>query len=99
MEEKQFYVYILTNKNNTVLYTGVTSDLECRVWEHKHKIYKGFTARYNVDKLVYYEIHYDSYEAIAREKQIKAGSRKKKIDLINAQNPEWKDLADSWFEE
>ena len=82
MEEKQFYVYILTNKNNTVLYTGVTSNLECRIWEHKHKIYKGFTARYNVDKLVYYEIHYDSYEAIAREKQIKAGSRKKKIDLI-----------------
>ena len=99
MEEKQFYVYILTNKNNTVLYTGVTSNLECRIWEHKHKIYKGFTAKYNVDKLVYYEIHYDSYEAIAREKQIKAGSRKKKIDLINAQNPEWKDLADSWFEE
>ena len=97
MDEKKFYVYILTNKHHTVLYTGVTSDLEKRVWEHKYKVYRGFSARYNVDQLVYYQSYHDSYEAIAREKQIKAGSRQKKIDLINEMNPEWEDLAEGWF--
>ncbi len=89
---KQYYVYILTNKNNTVLYTGVTNDLKRRVHEHKTKLLEGFTKKYNVDKLVYYEIFEDSYHAIAREKQIKGGSRQKKINLINGMNEAWKDL-------
>ena len=84
----------MTNKNNSVLYTGMTNNLIRRVYEHKEKIIDGFTKKYNCTKLVYYEIFNDSYNAIAREKQIKAGSRKKKIDLINAVNPEWKDLYD-----
>jgi putative endonuclease len=92
--EKQYYIYIMANKGNTVLYTGVTSDLKKRVYQHKNKMAGGFTARYNVDKLVYYEICSDSYNAISREKQIKAGPRKRKIDLINSVNPDWKDLYD-----
>ena len=94
MNTKQYYVYILTNSRHTVLYTGVTNDLQRRVWEHKNKTGSGFTKRYNVGKLVYYETGDDINIAIAREKQIKAGSRQKKIDLINSLNPEWKDLAD-----
>jgi len=90
--DKQYYVYILTNKNNTVLYTGVTNDLLRRVYEHKAKLVKGFTKKYNIDKLVYYEVFDDIYNAISREKQIKAGSRQKKIDLINGMNETWKDL-------
>ncbi len=89
-----YFIYILTNKNHTVLYTGVTNDLRERVYQHKEKLVKGFTKKYNVDKLVYYEHFTHIDEAIAREKQIKAGSRKKKIDLINILNPEWKDLWD-----
>ncbi|HZQ07281.1 MAG TPA: GIY-YIG nuclease family protein [Anaerolineae bacterium] len=89
---KQYYIYILTNKYNTVLYTGVTNDLARRVEEHKRGMYKGFTQKYNVNKLVYMEVYSTIYEAIAREKQIKAGSRQKKIDLVNSINPEWKDL-------
>jgi len=85
-------VYILANKNNTTLYTGVTLELKERITNHKNKKFKGFTARYNVDKLVYFEEHGDIRLAIAREKQIKAGSRQKKIDLINSMNPEWNDL-------
>ena len=92
MEEKQYYVYILTNKNNTVLYTGVTNDLKRRIYEHKAKLVEGFTKRYNVDKLVFYEISMDIEGAILREKQIKGGSRAKKITLVNGLNPEWKDL-------
>jgi len=84
----------MTNKNNAVLYTGMTNNLIRRVYEHKEKIIDGFTKKYNCTKLVYYEIFNDPYNAIAREKQIKAGSREKKIDLINAVNPEWKDLYD-----
>jgi putative endonuclease len=91
---KQYYVYILTNKYNKVLYTGVTNDLKRRVYEHKKGLIKGFTAKYNVDKLVYYEATEDINAAILREKQIKAGSRKKKIDLIEGANPGWKDLSD-----
>ncbi|MGB9755220.1 GIY-YIG nuclease family protein [Roseiflexus castenholzii] len=89
---KHYYVYIMTNAHNTVLYTGVTNDLARRVYEHKNGIGSAFTKRYNVHKLVYYEIGNDVNAAIAREKQIKGGSRQKKIDLINRLNPEWKDL-------
>ena len=91
---QQFYIYIMTNKNNGVLYTGITNNLQRRVYEHKEKLVKGFTAKYNVVKLVYYEVFEDSYNAISREKQIKAGSREKKLDLIKSMNPEWKDLYD-----
>ena len=91
-EERQYYVYIMTNKNNTVLYTGVTNDLARRAWEHREKQVKGFTSRYNITKLVYYEIFGDAYNAIAREKQIKGGSREKKLDLVDSVNPDWNDL-------
>ena len=89
---KQFYVYILASANHNVLYTGVTSDLVRRICQHKMKVVKGFTNRYNVSKLVYYEVTSDIHSAIQREKQIKGGSRAKKNALINATNPEWKDL-------
>ena len=92
MEFKTYAVYLLTNKNNTVLYTGVTNDLRRRVAEHKMKIIPGFTKRYSVDKLVYYEFFENVEPAISREKQIKAGSRQKKEALINGINPEWTDL-------
>lgn len=92
MEDKHSYVYILTNKNNTVLYTGVTADLAKRVWQHKEKFVEGFTKRYNLDKLVYYEVFEDISNAIAREKQIKGGSRLKKLRLIEDMNKDWKDL-------
>ncbi len=90
--DQQFYVYIMTNKNNRVLYTGITNDLQRRVYEHKEKLVNGFTKKYNVSKLIYYEIFEDPENAILREKKIKAGSRQKKIDLINDMNTEWKDL-------
>ena len=85
-------VYILTNQRKTVLYTGVTHSLTKRISQHKKKLIPGFTKRFNVDKLVYYEFHNDIRDAIAREKQLKAGSRKKKVELIESINPEWKDL-------
>ena len=95
-----FYIYILTNKNKTVLYTGVTRDLEIRVWQHRTKAYKkSFTARYNVDRLVYYEHFTHIVEAIAREKQIKGGSRAKKEALINQENPNWNDIAAHWYDD
>jgi putative endonuclease len=84
--EKQYYVYIMKNKHNTVLYTGITNDLKRRVYEHKNKLVDGFTKKYNVSNLVYYEVFYDPENAILREKQIKAGSRKKKIELIKSMN-------------
>lgn len=87
-----FYVYILTNKWNRVLYTGVTNNLKRRVFEHREKMVESFTKKYNVTKLVYYEIFPDALSAITREKQIKAGSRQKKIDMINRFNPLWEDL-------
>ena len=87
----------MTNKGNRVLYTGVTSNLFKRVAEHKDKIGSSFTSSYNVTKLVYFEEFNIMEEAIAREKQIKGGSRQKKIDLINNKNPEWKDLYDEFF--
>ena len=89
---KQGYVYILFNKKNGTLYVGVTSDLIKRVYEHKNKVVEGFTKKYGVDKLGYYEVFGDILHAIEREKQLKAGSRKKKIELIEKHNPEWKDL-------
>jgi putative endonuclease len=87
----------MTNKNNGVLYTGVTSNLFKRVSEHKSKIVAGFTNNYNVTKLVYYEEFKTMPEAIAREKQIKGGSRRKKMDLVNSKNPEWEDLYEEFF--
>ena len=93
--EKRYCVYLLSNSRNTVIYTGVTSDLKARVYQHKEKLLPGFTKRYNASKLVYYEVADDPPVAIAREKQIKAGSRQDKIDLINGSNPEWKDLYES----
>jgi putative endonuclease len=89
---KQYYVYIMTNKNDRVLYTGITNDLKRRVYEHKEKFIAGFTKKYNVSKLIYYELFEDPENAILREKKIKAGSRQKKIDLINTMNKEWIDL-------
>ncbi|MEA3312113.1 MAG: GIY-YIG nuclease family protein [candidate division WOR-3 bacterium] len=89
-----YYVYIMTNKYNTVLYTGVTRDLVRRVYEHRQKLADGFTKRYNLTKLVYYEVLTDPQSAIAREKQIKAKRRKKKIELIERVNPGWRDLWD-----
>ena len=94
-EEKQYCVYIMTNFSRTTLYTGVTSKLTERVHQHKMKLVKGFTEKYNVDILVYYEVGDTAEGAITREKQIKAGSRKKKEALIHNMNPEWKDLSDT----
>ena len=91
---RQYYVYIMTNKHNTVLYTGVTNNLKKRVYEHKEKLVEGFTEKYNITKFVYYEVFEDPENAISREKQIKAESRQKKIDLINSMNTEWLDLYD-----
>jgi len=85
-------VYILSNKNHTTLYTGVSHNLVFRTIQHKEKFFEGFTKRYNVDKLVYFEYYDDIRDAIAREKQIKAGSRAKKIVLIESMNPSWSDL-------
>ena len=84
---------MVTNKYNNVIYIGVSSELRGRIWEHKTKFFsRSFTAKYNCDKIVWYQVFPTIMEAIDKEKQIKAGSRKKKIDLINAMNPEWKDL-------
>ena len=91
---KEYYVYIMTNKINSTLYTGVTNDLKRRVFEHKNKLVEGFTKKYNIDKLVFYEIYNDINNAIAREKQIKSGSRAKKIKLIEEMNSRWNDLFD-----
>ncbi len=92
MGDRQYAIYILTNARHTVLYTGVTNNLQRRVGEHKNKKGSVFTKKYNVNKLVYFEVGDDVNQAIMREKQIKAGSRKKKLDLINGLNPDWKDL-------
>ena len=94
---KQYYVYIMTNKSRT-LYTGVTNDLQRRVYEHKHKLVDGFTRKYNITVLVYYETFDDVLTAIAREKQIKGWVRTKKIALIQSVNPIWKDLSEGWYE-
>ncbi len=90
--DKQYYIYIMTNKTNRVLYTGVTNDLKRRVYEHKSKLVEGFTKKYNIGRLVYYEVCEDIESAILREKQIKGGSRQKKIQLVDSMNEEWCDL-------
>ena len=95
--KKEGYIYILFNRKNGTLYVGATSDLIKRIYQHKNKLIEGFSKKYGVDKLGYYEVYSDIESAIAREKQIKAGSRKKKIDLIEEINPNWDDLYDSLF--
>ena len=94
---KQYYIYIITNSSRT-LYTGVTDDLARRVYEHKNKVIGGFTQKYNITRLVYYEITSDVQAAIQRGKQIKGWLREKKIALIEAGNPEWKDLSEGRYE-
>lgn len=86
------YIYILSNNWNTTVYVGITNDLIKRIWQHKQKLVEGFTQKYNINKLVYYEQYENIEEAIKREKQLKAGSRKNKIQLIEKQNPTWEDL-------
>ena len=93
---KEYYVYIMTNKSRT-LYTGVTNDLMRRVHEHKNKLVKGFTSKYNIQYLVFYESTTDIHAALAREKQIKGWLRSKKTALIDSMNPTWKDLSEEWF--
>jgi putative endonuclease len=92
---KDSYVYILANKRNGTLYIGVTSDLKKRIWQHKEKIFKGFSANYNINKLVWYEVHTSIDEAILREKQLKAWQRNWKLRLIESGNPYWDDLYES----
>jgi putative endonuclease len=93
--QRDFYVYIMTNRSYTTLYTGVTNDLDRRVYEHKHKLIKGFTRQYNVCLLLYYEVSSDAWSAIEREKQIKGWTRQKKIALIERMNPSWYDLSEA----
>ena len=99
MKIHEYYVYIIANKANTVFYIGVTSDLQARISEHKSKIHNGFSAQYKCNRLVYYEEFQWIQDAIAREKQLKAGSRQKKIDLIVGLNPSWSDLSGGWYDE
>jgi putative endonuclease len=94
MVERRFWVYIMTNPAHTVLYTGVTSDLRRRVWEHREGMGSAFVRKYHVTHLVYYEAAERALAAISREKQIKAGSARTKRGMVTAQNPEWKDLYD-----
>jgi putative endonuclease len=96
MKKHDYYVYILTNWNNNVMYIGMTNDLEIRVHEHKNKLIDGFTKKYNVNKLVYFEHTNDVNSAISREKEIKKWRRGKKNDLVITMNPEWKDLSVEW---
>jgi putative endonuclease len=93
---KKYFVYMMSNKKNGVLYTGVTNNLAKRVYEHKEKLIPGFTSKYNLTKLVFFEETPDVRVAISREKQIKGWLRKKKIDLIIDQNSDWRDLSEGW---
>jgi len=95
---KQYFVYIITNKRNTVLYIGVTGNLERRMYEHKKKFIDGFSKKYNLTKLVHFEEGDDIVFAIEREKELKGWLRKKKDALINEENPKWRDLAEGWFD-
>lgn len=99
MSERNYYVYLLTNWNNKVMYVGVTNNLERRIYEHKNKLVAGFTKKYNVGKLVYFEETSDATAAIAREKEIKKWRREKKNNLVLRGNPEWKDLSEEWGED
>ena len=96
MKEYNFYIYILTNWNNKVMYVGMTNNLERRFYEHKNKLVDGFTKKYNINKLVYYEHTNDILTALAREKEIKRWRREKKNNLVVSINPEWKDLSLEW---
>ena len=96
MKDYNYYVYILTNFNNKVMYIGVTNNLERRLYEHKNGIFEGFTKKYNVKKLVYFEETNNIIEAIQREKQLKKKKKKKKNLLVEMQNKEWKDISDNW---
>ena len=95
---KNYYVYIMTSSSGT-LYTGMTNDLKRRVYQHKHKLIEGFTEKYNVTRLAYYEETQDVQTAIAREKEIKSWRRNKKLELIKSLNPTWQDLSDGWYDE
>jgi putative endonuclease len=95
-EERQYYVYILTNQNGNVLYIGVTNNLERRIFQHKNKLVEGFTKRYNLSKLIYYEATSDIQGALKREKQLKNWHREWKINLINNSNPQWRDLSEKF---
>jgi putative endonuclease len=96
VDVKTYYVYIMTNRSGT-LYTGVTGDLERRVYEHKHGVGSRFTAKYRIDKLLHFEVFSDIWDAIAREKQIKGWLRARKIALIESVNPNWADLSADWY--
>ena len=96
---KQYFVYLLTNRWQNVLYTGMTNSLIKRIWQHKNKALPGFTAKYNCDRLVYFEAYDHVQQAIAREKQIKNWPRAKKNELVNSTNPEWNDLAADWYDD
>lgn len=94
---KKCYVYFMTNKNNSVIYIGVTSDLKSRIHQHKNKLFKGFTSKYNCDKLIYFEQFSSMTKAILREKQLKSGNRMRKEQLVNSTNPKWEDLSEGWL--
>ena len=93
-----FYVYIIVNQHNTVMYVGVTNDLHRRVYEHKAGLVEGFTKRYNINKLVYFESTTDALSAISREKEIKKWRREKKNNLVESVNAEWSDLSSDWYQ-
>ena len=95
---KTYHIYLITNKNNKVLYTGITSNLERRIYEHKNKLVEGFTKTYNCTKLVHLEECNNVTDAIAREKQIKGWKRDRKNELVESINPEWNDLSEDWYE-
>jgi len=97
LKHHNYYIYIISNWNNKVIYLGMTNDLERRIYEHKNKIFEGFSKKYNLNKLVYYEYTNDVNAAIQREKQINKWRREKKNSLVESRNPEWKDLADELF--
>ena len=97
-EIKNYYVYLLTNWNNKVIYIGVTNNLERRIYEHKNKLIKGFTQKYNISKLVHFEETQDIYTAITREKEIKKWRREKKNKLITQANPNWQDLSEILYD-
>ncbi|MGB0720255.1 MAG: GIY-YIG nuclease family protein [Bdellovibrionales bacterium] len=99
MKHKQYFVYFITNWTGEVLYTGVTNNLERRLYEHQHKLIKGFSSKYNLNKLVYFECFDNSESAIKREKQIKNWSRQKKDFLVETMNPDWSDLSSRWYED
>ena len=97
MQKRQYYVYLLTNKHQTVLYVGVTNDIGRRMWEHKNRAVPGFTSRYNISRLMYFEIFRDVTDAIGREKQLKGYGRAKKVALIEQDNAGWRDLSEEWL--